>query len=104
MSECNTTVRVGDVGTTFVMSITSCSAVVDVSSAIVKSIIFVKPDGTKLTRSAVFTTDGTDGKIEYATVDGDIDTPGAWRTQGYIEAPNGKWHTTIDTFTVEENL
>ena len=104
MSTCNTPVRVGDVGTIFEMSITSCGEIVDISSATLREITFVKPDGTKVAQTAVFSTDGIDGKIRYTIVAGDIDMPGTWKTQGYVESVSGKWHTTVDTFEVEDNL
>lgn len=104
MSTCNTPVRVSDEGTTFEMTITSCESVVDISSATLKQITFVSPTGAKIDQTAVFSTDGTDGKIRYVTVTNDIDMPGTWKTQGYIESTSGKWHTTVDTFEVEDNL
>ncbi len=90
-----------DIGTTFTLTIKNRQgAVVDISGAIVKQLKFTKSNGVVLTKTAVYVTDGTDGKIKYVTVDGDLDTRGIWKVQGYIQLASGSWHTTYNLFTV----
>jgi hypothetical protein len=102
----STIIHKGDIGTVFELTITETTGtVVDVSTATSKSILFQKPDKTKVSKTATFTTDGSDGKIQYTAVDGDIDTIGEWSMQGYVElASGGKFHSEITTFEVNRNL
>ena len=98
-------VHVNDWGTVFVITIKDeTGAVVDVSSASTKKIIFTKPNGEVLVKDAFFTNLGTDGKIQYTTEDGDIDVPGMWKIQGMIETAGGLWSSDITEFEVEPNL
>lgn len=93
--------RLGDWGTVFRFTLKDQDGVaVDVSGASAKSVIFKAPDGTSTTQSASFTTDGTDGVIEYTTADGDIGAAGAWEVLGSATLASGKW-TTIDAIKLE---
>jgi len=103
----DTIIHVGDVGTVFRLTITENDevTVVDVSGATVKRLIFRSRSGVSRSRNASFTTDGTDGKIEYRTAAGDIDEAGRWWVQGYVElATGGKYYSVAKSFTVRENL
>lgn len=95
---------VGDIGGTIRLSVRGGSGVSDISSATTKEIKLQKPDETVLTKSAVFTTDGTDGLIEYVTVDGDIDQKGDWRVQAHIITPTQDYHTSKNTLVVDVAL
>ena len=98
-------VHVGDYGTVFIITIKDeTGAVVDISSATTKTIFFTKPNGQTLTKTAVFTTSGLDGKIQYTTVAGDIDIEGTWKIQAQITTPGGEWSSDVTTFDVEYNL
>ena len=98
-------VHVNDWGTKFVITIKDeAGAVVDVSSASTRKIYFTKPNGELLTNDAGFMTDGTDGKIQYTTIEGDVDIPGTWKVQGMIETAEGEWSSDITEFEVEPNL
>jgi hypothetical protein len=78
--------------------------VVDVSVAITKTIRFTKPSGVSEDQVAAFVTDGSDGKIHYITVSGDLDETGIWYYQGIVELPLGTWATDIHSFEVEAPL
>lgn len=68
----------------------------DVSTASVVKFLLSDPNGVTRTLDADFTTDGTDGYVEYVTVDGDLDVPGHY--QGAFRLTiNGK-PATSDTF------
>jgi len=71
---------------------------VDVSAATVKKMLIEKPDGTVLEKTANFATDGTDGKIEYTIVAGDVDQVGLYEYQGYCEIGSLKRTSSIGTF------
>ncbi len=97
-------VRVNDTGTRFELTIKEGNVAVDISSATVKTIKFQKPDNLTVSKTADFTTDGTDGKIDYVSITNDIDVKGEWKIQGYIEMPSGKFHTSMSSFGVSANL
>ena len=95
----------GDVGTIFRLTITdTAGTAIDVSTATTKYIYFQDPLGNKTQKTAAFTTDGKDGKIQYATIAGDIDKVGTWQIQGYIETNIGKFWTKKGYFNVYSTL
>ena len=98
-----------DIGTVFKVTVydttsTGTQVVADVSDATTMNFIFRKPNGSTSTKTASFTSDGSDGQIQYVTVDGDLDSVGTWSIQAYIVTPSGKWHTSSANFKVYENL
>lgn len=93
-------VHVGDEGTIFRSTLQEDGAAVNVSTATLKRISFKKPDGSIVQKVAVFTTDGSDGQIEYVAITGDLDLVGVWTMWGYVEMPVGKWTACADTFRV----
>ena len=97
-------IHVGDIGTVFERTITEGTTTVDISGTTLMQLIFRKPDGMLLTKTATFTTDGTDGKLRYVTISGDLSVAGQWGLQAYVEMPGGKWHTDVDYWTVHPNL
>lgn len=112
---CNNEIHQDDLGTEFIVTIVECvnnvETPVDISTATAKEIIFIKPDSTKITATAEFTTpasggagDGTDGKISYFTTTGDLSLTGTYKIQGIVTTPAGKWHSTISKFKVVGNL
>ena len=99
-------IHVGDVGTAIILTVndSSTGAVVDISSATTLEIVLRKPNGTSITRTAEFVTDGADGKLQYVTIAGDIDRAGEWSAQGYISMPVWSGHTDEAAVTVVGNL
>lgn len=100
----STDMHVGDIGTVIEVTLYDGGSVVDISSATVKQFMLEKPDGTTVTKSASFTTDGTDGKLRYTTIANDLDTAGDWQLQVYVEMTAGKWNSDVGAFTVLPNL
>ena len=78
---------------------------IDISTASTKEIVFLKEGETaSVTETAVFTTDGTDGAIEYAPV-ADFLTPGGlWRYQGRVVLGTQTFKSAWRRFLVKENL
>ena len=112
---CNNEIHENDVGTEFIVTITECvngvDVPLDISTATLKEIVFIKADGAKVTFIADWTSiasggtgDGTDGQISYFSVAGDLTPKGAYKLQGIVTTPLGKWYSTIDKFKVEKNL
>lgn len=99
-------IHVGDHGTRFLFLIRKCDAVepVDVSQAAFVDVVFQKGSGDKVTVQGTFLTDGTDGKVVYDTVEGDIDEVGYWKVQGKVTFPNGHFYSDIHKFQVMDNL
>lgn len=97
-------VHVGDIGTVFTVTVADSGTPVDISAATTIEIIFGKPyDNASVTKTAVFVTDGTDGKIKYTTVANDLNIAGPWEIQARITLPTGTWRSEVGEFTVHEN-
>lgn len=101
---CSTDIRVGDVGIAFKVTISDCETIVDISSASTKQILLYKPDGTVLTKTASFFTDGTDGILTYSTISGDIDLAGFWRIEAYVVLGASQYYSEIARFRVYNHL
>ena len=93
-----------DIGTAFTITIQDGTTAVDISTATTKKIVFKKPSGTKLTYDTAFVSDGTDGKIKYNVVAGDLDEVGTYKLQSYVVISDGTFYTDIQTFKVHRNL
>lgn len=94
----------GDIGTVFEVTIKDDGAAVNISGVAVKQLKFVKPDGTVVTQTAGFKTDGTDGILTYTTIADDLDASGTWRVQAYVEwAAGWKGHSDMIPFKVYDN-
>ena len=94
-----------DIGTTIKIQISDCSDnALDISSADTIQIVFKKPSGTSVTKTATFTTDGSDGLIQYIIVDGDLDEIGSWKTQAVVTIGAYVWHSEYETFKVLRNI
>lgn len=97
-------IHVDDIGTNLVVTLSDGGTAVNLSSATTKQIILLAPDGTKLTKTATFVTDGTDGKIKYATIAGDLTQEGEWKLQAHVTMLTGEWRSDVQTFDVHPNL
>ena len=98
-------IHVNDIGTVFRATILNESGVVvDLSSATLMQFTFKNNKISSFDRTCSFTTDGSDGKIEYTTVDGDLSVEGQWDMQANFTIPTGSWHTDLHPFQVVGNL
>lgn len=98
-------VHMGDIGTVFRVTLEDSGVALDLSAAVTKQILFEAPSGAVKARAATFTTDGSDGKIEYATVDeDDLDEVGQWKLQAAVSDATGAWRSNIKKFIVHENI
>ena len=102
--------HVNDIGTIFRVTVydttsTGGSTVANISDATTITFTFKRPDGTTFSKTGSFTTDGTDGQVQYTTVDGDLNGAGTWSLQVLIGTSGGLAHnTSVDTFRVFENI
>lgn len=98
-------IHIGDIGTIFEVTLFDDINIVDISSATVMKIIFTKPDKTRVENNAIFSSDGTDGKIKYTTsLASELDQKGTWKIQANVTMPIGQWSSDINSFKVYENL
>lgn len=102
---CMQEIRLGDVGTAIRGTIRDeDDAIVNISSATTKLFYLRKPSGTIVSKTAVFTTDGTDGKMQYVLQSGDIDTVGRWEVEAYVVLSTGEWYSDNAEFLVKNSL
>lgn len=99
-------VHVGDVGTVFLVTILDSGVAVNLSGGYSGSqvIAFRKPGGEIVNKTASFYTNGSDGKIKYTTIAGDIDQAGVWNISAIVIIPEGKWTATSTPFTVKSTF
>ncbi len=98
-------IHVGDVGTTFLVTVSEGGAAMDLSAASTKQLIFSPPGGgVVLTKTATFLTDGTDGVLRYVAVSGDLYVKGNWKVQAYLELPGWSGHSDVGAFEVKPNV
>ena len=97
-------IHVDDIGTIFRVTLMDGDVIVDISTATTKQLIFKKSDSTIVTQTAAFTTDGSDGQIQYTTLEDDLDIAGVWRLQAFVIMPTGEWSSDFGPFVVFENL
>jgi hypothetical protein len=97
-------IHAGDIGVVFNITVMNGATVLNLSNANNISIIFQKPDGTDLTKTASLTTNGTDGKIKYTTVAGDLDQIGTWQIQARVDFGASVFSTDIQKFKVYRNI
>ena len=95
----------GDIGTIFLLTLRDGGTAVDVQSATsTKNIIFKKPSGEVVTKTALFGSDGQDGKIKYTSVAGDLNEVGYWEMQAEVVITAGTFKSEIEGFLVKRNL
>lgn len=98
-------IHVGDIGTEFIVTVKEDDDAVDISSATVKDFILKKPLKTKTTWTSSFYTDGSDGKLSYATTAAsDLDQDGTWTLQVDLAITGWTGKTDTTTFEVYKNL
>lgn len=100
MAVCTQEIHQNDIGTIFRVTIYNGTPILDVSGATTKQILFQKPDGTAVTQTAAFFTDGTDGIIQYTTISGDLDQVGRWKLQAKVTLATGTWTSCSQKFKV----
>lgn len=98
-------IRVGDEGTIFEATVKDeAGNPVNISAQTNLEMLFRDPDGVDVVKSAVFSTDGLDGKLRYVAEAGFINKEGTWERQVKLTLPTGIWFSEITTYTVYRNL
>ena len=97
-------IHVDDVGTRFLITVQDDGVAVDISTATARQINFKKPSSTVLNRAGSLFTDGTDGKMYYDAVAGDLDEAGDYKIQGKVTFPSGIYSTDVQIFKAHCNI
>ena len=97
-------IHYGDIGVNFNITVMNGTAALNVSNANSINIIFQKPDGSDLTKTATLVTNGTDGNIRYTSVSGDLDQVGTWQIQARVDFGASVFSTDIQKFKVYRNI
>ena len=75
-----------------------------IDGATTLTVYLKKPSGSLLTKTAALYTDGTDAKLQYVLVTGDLDELGSWQAQAYVDKSGYKVRSKIVKFKVEPIL
>ena len=76
------------------------NAAQDISGYTTLQMIFTKADGTPLTKTAGFKTDGTDGIISYTVEAGVLSVVGIWDIRGRVQSGSAQLTTEKEKFYV----
>lgn len=94
-----------DIGTAIIITINNQNNVpVNLSSFTNIILVIKRSDGSFVEKTCFFVTDGTDGKVQYITVDGDFTVVGNYKFQVRCVSPGGIWHSNILTSKVYPNV
>lgn len=97
--------QVGDVGVKIIVQVLDQEGeIIDIGGATGLKIKLQKPDGTSADKTAVLLSDGSDGKMYYASVSGDLDQAGLFLVQGKITLGATPKSTRVATMTVALNV
>lgn len=75
------------IGARLICELQERSTAVDISDATTLNICLRAPSQADKTKTATFLTDGTDGKIYYDLVTGDLDEIGGWKISAQVIGP-----------------
>lgn len=76
----------------------------DISASSVKELIFRRADGSTITKTAIFVTDGTDGALQWTSEAGDVEPWGTYSVQPNIVMPGFTGRGQRVRFEVLKNL
>lgn len=80
-------------------------APLDVTTTTARTIYLRRPNGRVTACPATVIGPGTDGRIGYVTLAGDLDVPGDWRIQArVITGTSSDYFSDIQPFRVAENI
>jgi hypothetical protein len=102
--------HLSDIGTILRWTIEDSGVAVDVSGATTKTVTLKRPDATTVTKTLVFSTKsgdtgtGSDGRVEYVIISGDLNQTGTWSFQINLVFASWTGKSDIGTFTVFANL
>lgn len=81
--------RAGAIGSIVRLTVEEDGVAVNISAVSTKNLIFIRPNGSMVVKTASFTTDGTDGKLQYTDTTGSLLD---WRDPGVL----GQWRVAAE--------
>lgn len=93
-----------DYGSVLELTVEDGGTATDISGYTTRSIKLLSPSGTAKTKTAIFKTDGSDGKIQYTLASGDIDKAGTWWVQVYLANTTQQLSSEPVSFSVGRRL
>jgi nitrogen fixation protein FixH len=96
--------QVGNVGSILRFTVVDQDGtVVDVSTATL--VLYLRnPQERLLTKTPTLTSSGTDGRIQYALITGDLDIPGQWTAQARATISSNVFYSNVVTVPVQGNI
>lgn len=94
----------GDTDSKLELEILEDGVAVDLINSSIKTITIRRPDLTIVTKTATFTTNGSDGKIIFTTALSDLSMEGTYFIQAYLKLPTWDGYSTLEQFEVHDNL
>ncbi len=79
-------------------------AIINLATSTSRTFEFRKPNGISVSKTALFVTDGTDGKLYYSTGPNDLDEIGEWTMQAVIVDSGGDYPTDIIHINVSKRV
>jgi len=92
------------IGVELILTVKENGAVVNLAAASAMKMFLDKPDNTVVEKTAVHKTDGTDGKLMYVTIAGDLSQGGIWQRQAEFTLGGFTGRTAKVSFVVDDNL
>jgi hypothetical protein len=97
-------IQKNDWGVRFEITVITATSTVDISAATSTAILFEDPNGSVSTKTASYTTDGTDGKMYWDSSTSFLSVSGAWKMQGRYGDANQTNRTEVTMFYVQPIL
>jgi hypothetical protein len=98
-------IHIGDAGLPFIKTMYDQNgAILPVDGTSARQFVFERPNGTCFIKSAVFVTDGKDGKLKYLTESADLDMAGLWKWQVILTWGTVVLYSDITIFRVFPNI
>lgn len=97
-------IHVDDIGTTFILTVKDDGVVVDISGATTLEVVIRKPNSVSYSKTGLLYTDGTDGKIKYVSISGDLDQVGLHKIQAVVTIGSAVYHSSVSDFKVYKNI
>ena len=94
----------GDIGNILILTVLEDDVFKDISNATTKEYFIKRPNEIIVKVTVPFNTDGTDGKLKYVFVSGDLDFVGLYEVQVFLITPLWKGKSSSFLFTVRETL
>lgn len=97
-------IHIGDYGYDGKLRITKGGAAQNISTYTTLQLIFRKPSGTTVAKTATFVTDGADGVLQYTVESGLVDEVGTWQVQARISKSGAVLTSAPIYFSVSARL